>query len=153
MMDAAEQLRTLLRQAGSEPDLAEASARLLHLLEQALEDAHDAGSRSVARAIPHELGQPLAEVRGYAELLLERDFSEEQTRDLLSRIAGAAIRLGELAHGLGALAESDAPARVRRLPGHEPVQVPGSAASGTGAALLELQRSALRRLETRLHQG
>jgi signal transduction histidine kinase len=59
--------------------------------------------------VPHELAQPLSEVRGYAELMLEESFSEEQQRDFLEIIAAAAVRAGDLMHAIGRLARPDQP--------------------------------------------
>ena len=137
-----------LRQVSEEPALADAARRMLHLLDEALDEAEQSGMRRIARTIPHELGQPLAEVRGYAELLVERDFTEEQLRDLLGRIARAATRLGELVHAIGAIAEEPVKPETTSLAGHDLVDVPLHHASALAkGAAAELRRSALTRLD------
>lgn len=77
------------------------------------------GIRVAARTVPHELAQPLSEVRGYAELLLEDSFSEEQQRECLELIVAAAVRAGDLLHAIGRLARPGQPPPRRRRMGDE----------------------------------
>lgn len=71
-----------------------------------------------ARTVPHELAQPLSEVRGYAELLLDDSCSEQQ-RDYLELIVAAAVRAGDLLHAIGRLGRPDQPPPRRRRMGGE----------------------------------
>lgn len=116
-----EELRGLLRQTAAwaelEPGLAQ---RLEVLLDAALEQAELRGIRIAARTVPHELAQPLSEVRGYAELMLEVGFSEAQQREFLELIVAAAVRAGDLMHAIGRLARPDQPPpRRRRMAGED----------------------------------
>ena len=100
--------------------------------------------------MPHELAQPLTEVRGYTELLLDGGYSEEQTRDFLQRIAAAAARAGNLAHAIGRLGRADQPPPQRRKSGGEDLLIlPAEAAESPDvaeSAAAEARRPRLRRL-------
>ncbi len=140
MAEAAEVLREALGAAAADPALAPAAAHLLSLLDQAIAEAEAAGVRSLARSIPHELGQPLAEVRGYAELLVDFDYPMEERAELLRRVTDAADRLSERVHAVGSLADPARPIPARRsIAGVDLVPV-GS--EGTHSAIEELRRSA-----------
>jgi signal transduction histidine kinase len=150
VIDPTQELRRLLRQAAAGADLEPALAQLLErLLDAALEQAELRGIRIAARTVPHELAQPLTEVRGYAELLAEGGYSEDETRDFLQRIAAAAARAGNLAHAIARLGRADQPAPQRRTIGGEdvlllptdPADPPDLAQSPTA----ELHRFRLRR--------
>lgn len=143
--DAAEKLRGALREAGDDPRLRAAVERSLSLLEQALRDARQDGLRVLARTIPHELAQPLAEIRGYAELLIEREFEPDEHREILGRIARAATRLGELIHAFGSIADTGTP-RPRQPGAEELLELTAPEASTAAAILDELRQSAARRL-------
>ena len=74
----------------------------------------------MARTVPHELAQPLAQVRGYAELMLEDSFTGEQQRECLELIAAAAVRAGDLIQAIGRLGRPDQPPpRRRRIAGED----------------------------------
>jgi signal transduction histidine kinase len=116
---AAQRLRAILARASADPEIGPAE-QLVALLDQALADAESDGVRRLARTIPHELGQPLTEVRGYAELLAHRRFPPSEQIELMQRIAAAATRLGTLMHAVGRLAESDgSPPERRDFAGYE----------------------------------
>jgi signal transduction histidine kinase len=120
VIDPTQELRELLRQAAAGAELEPALAqRLEPLLDAALQEAERRGIRLAARTVPHELAQPLSEVRGYAELLLEESFSEEQQREFLELIVAAAVRAGELMHAIGRLGRPDQPPPRRRSMGGE----------------------------------
>ena len=120
MIDPTQELRGLLRQTAAGAELEPAQAqRLEQLLDAALEQAELRGIRLVVRTVTHELAQPLSEVRGYAELMLEDSFSEEQQRDCLDLIAAAA-RAGDLIHAISRLGRLDQPPpRRRRMAGED----------------------------------
>jgi signal transduction histidine kinase len=112
-----EELRGLLRQTAAWAELEPGLAQRLELL---LEEAELRGIRIAARTVPHELAQPLSEVRGYAELMLEVGFSEAQQREFLELIVAAAVRAGDLMHAIGRLARPDQPPpRRRRMAGED----------------------------------
>jgi signal transduction histidine kinase len=150
LIDPAQELRTLLRQAAAGTDLTSALFQLERLLDAALEQAELHGIRLVARTVPHELAQPLAEVRGYAELLTDGAYPEEQAREFLERIAVAAVRAGNLTHAIGRLGRPDQPPPQRRtMGGEELLSLPSDAAQPRDlpeTATAELRRSLLRRL-------
>ena len=153
MTDPAQELRRLLRQAAAGPELNAALAHVERLLDAALEQAELRGIRLAARTVPHELAQPLAEVRGYAELLVEGGYSEEQTREFLERIAAASERAGNLTHAIGRLGRTDQPPPQRRTMGGEdllvvPTEPPAPPPQVGESAAAELRRSLLRRLQT-----
>jgi signal transduction histidine kinase len=128
-----------------------ALAELERLLDAALEQAELNGIRVAARTVPHELAQPLAEVRGYAELLVEGGYTPEQEREFLERIAAAAARVGSLTHAIGRLGRPDQPPpQRRRMGGEELLQLPPEAAQPvelSESPSAELRRSVLRRLQ------
>ncbi len=140
MSGAADALRAALRAAAADPALAPGAGRLLALLDSAIAEAEASGVRSLARSIPHELGQPLAEVRGYAELLSDFDYPAEERAELLKRVEHAADRLSELLHAVGRLADPARPIPApRSVAGMNliPVEV-----AALPAAVQELRRSA-----------
>jgi signal transduction histidine kinase len=106
MTTAAQRLRAILARASADAEIGPPE-QLVALLDQALAEAESDGVRRLARTIPHELGQPLTEVRGYAELLAHRRFPPAEQIELMRRIADAANRLGTLMHAVGRLAVSD----------------------------------------------
>ena len=116
---AAQRLRAILARAGADAESGPPE-QLVALLDQALAEAESTGVRRLARTIPHELGQPLTEVRGYAELLAHRRFPPAEQAELMRRIAGAATRLGTLMHAVGRLAEGEgSPPERREFAGYE----------------------------------
>jgi signal transduction histidine kinase len=120
VIDPTQELRRLLRDAAAGAHLEPALAELLeHLLDAALEQAEARGIRMTARTVPHELAQPLSEVRGYAELMLDDSCTEEQQRDCLELIVAAAVRAGDLMHAIGRLGRPDQPPPRRRRMGGE----------------------------------
>jgi signal transduction histidine kinase len=150
LIDPAHELRTFLRQAAGGRDLSPVLFQLERLLDAALDQAELRGIRLVARTVPHELAQPLAEVRGYAELLTEDDYPEEQAREFLELIAAAATRAGNLAHTIGRLGRPDEPPPQRRsMGGEELLALPSDAAEPADlpeTATAEHRRSRLRRI-------
>jgi signal transduction histidine kinase len=120
VIDPTQELRSLLRQATAGAHLEPALAELLErLLDAALDQAELRGIRMAARTVPHELAQPLSEVRGYAELMLDNSCTPEQQRDCLELILAAAIRAGDLMHAIGRLARPGQPPPQRRRMGGE----------------------------------
>jgi signal transduction histidine kinase len=147
--DPAQELRRLLRQAAPGTELNPARLELERALDTALEQAELRGMRLVARTVPHELAQPLSEARGYAELLLEGGYSEEESREFLERIAGAAERAGNLIHAFGRLGLPDQPPQRRRMGGEDLLVLPGDVAQPPQASetrIDELRGTLLRRL-------
>jgi signal transduction histidine kinase len=113
VLDPAQELRTLIRQAGSDPEVASAAARLESLLDAALAQAEMQGMRLLARTVLYELAQPLTELRGYARLLVERSISAEEYPSILAWTEQAASRAGTLLHAIGRLERPDAQAPGR----------------------------------------
>ena len=105
---AADHLRGVLSLAAQhDAQAASLAEQLLRLLDQALAETELHARREVARRLPHELGQPLSELLGYAELLAEHDYAPDEQSDLVRRIAAAADRLGKLVHALAAQANTE----------------------------------------------
>jgi signal transduction histidine kinase len=151
VIDPAQHLRNLLRQAAAEVQLEGALEQLEQLLDAALQHAELDGIRMLARTVPHELAQPLAEVRGYAELLAEGGYTPDQQREFLERIAAAATRAGGLTHAIGRLGRSDQPPPQRRRMGGQDLLLLPPEDDGpveiTETAVGELRRALLRRLD------
>src|SRR5919202_6535410 len=104
---AADHLRTVLTLAARENSrIATSLDQLLRLLDEALAETELHARREVARRIPHELGEPLSELLGYAELLADHDYPPEEQSQVVARIARAAERLGRLVHALAAEANA-----------------------------------------------
>ena len=124
---------------------------LEQLLDAALQNAELNGIRMAARTVPHELAQPLAEIRGYAELLTEGGYPPEQAREFLERIAAAASRAGNLTHAIGRLGRPDQPPPERRRMGGQDLLLlppePSEPVEVSEPPSAELRRSARRRLE------
>ncbi len=114
MTSAAEAMRAIFRTAAADPEIGPAARRLEDLLDRVIAEAETAGVRYLARSIPHELGQPLAEVRGYAELVAEHDYSPQERAELLQRVVDAATRLGQMIHAMGRIADPAVPAPERQ---------------------------------------
>ena len=114
MIDPANELRTLIRQVGADPEIAPAAAKLERLLDAALEQAEMQGIRLLARTVLYELAQPLTELRGYARLLVERSVPPEDYPSILAWTEQAATRAGSLIHAIGRLerADSQVPGRI-----------------------------------------
>jgi GAF domain-containing protein len=62
--------------------------------------ARTAALADLARSIPHELGQPLAIIAGYAELIAEGRLQGEALRDACRELVAAANNLGDLVQRL-----------------------------------------------------
>ncbi len=128
MSAAGDELRAVLSRAAADPSIGPEIQRLIDLLDRALAEAETAGVRYLARSIPHELAQPLSEIRGYAELLAHHDYPPDQRSTLLDRVSSAASRLGEMVHAVGSIADPDRPAPQRRkVAGHLLVEIQTSA--------------------------
>lgn len=106
-----------LRHRGSETDrVAEALNRLLTHVELSLNARHRAEEsmrRFIAEA-SHELRNPLASIRGYADFYAQPDADREETQGALARIGSEASRMSDLVDDLLLLARLDADPEIAR---------------------------------------
>ena len=148
----AEQLSALLAGLSEDPDVAETAEYVRWLASKAQVEAEIKGIRALARTLPHEFGQPLTELLGYAELLRTGHYSPAEQDELLRYIERAATRLGQIMHAVARLADErlGEPRRYERggrelidlqlpTPAAEPDAVPSP-------SIAELRASAAERL-------
>ncbi len=107
-MTAIEQLRVIFTSALRAPELGASVQPLIDMFEEAIREAQIAGMRRVAYQVPHQLGGPLSEVRGYAELLLDADYTVDERRDMIARIHDASIRAAMVLQAVTRIAEAGA---------------------------------------------
>ena len=75
---------------------------------------------SLVSTVSHELRTPLTMIQGFSELLLDRDLSEERSKEALNQIKNAAERLSRLIEDLLSVSRIESGRLVARL---EPVEL------------------------------
>jgi signal transduction histidine kinase len=146
----AERLNALLATLRADPEVAPTAEYVSRLSDEAQVEAEIRGIRALARTLPHELGQPLSELLGYAELLRAGGYSPSEQDEILLQIERSAARLGQIVHALARLADDrlGKPRRYERG-GRELVDLELPAAGAPPPApghLGELRESAAERL-------
>ena len=104
-LTAIETFRQYLAHLSDDPEAGLLARQLSSVYEQALTEAEQAGRRRLIHDLAHQLGGPLSEVLGYAELPIDGQVAHGEWRVMLERIIDASTRAMAILHTITARAD------------------------------------------------